>query len=328
MNTRRSILGLVIAIAAMGPASSAFAQGDDSYPSRPIRVLLPLSPGSTTDIVARMFAERLGQRLHQSVVVENKPGAGGTIAAHATARSAPDGYTLLLVNSQHAINPSAYNKLPYDTMHDFEGIALVCDSPMTVTVPAETGARTLKEFIGQGKQRPAQIAYASSGVGSQTHLAGAYFASRAGISLLHVPYKSSSEVLTDLVSNRIQSVFAPAAYQMPLIEAGKLRVLAISGKERLSIMPDVPTISEAGIPGYEFNIWFGFIVPAKVPAQIKAVLARELKAIAEEPDIKKKLAEQGMTTRVITLGDFDKYIASEIQRLAPLVKSSGVKEKL
>jgi tripartite-type tricarboxylate transporter receptor subunit TctC len=325
MTTRRVLLAL--ALASLSHTGPILAQGADKYPSRPIRVILPLSAGSTTDIVARMFAERLGQRLHQSVVVENKPGAGGTIAAQVAAKAAPDGYTLLLVNSQHAINPSAYEKLPYDTARDFEGVALVCDSPSSVTVPTEVGVRTLQEFIALAKRRPSQIAYASSGVGSQTHLSGAYFASRADISMLHVPYKSTSEVMTDLVTSRIQAVFAPVAFQMPHIQAGKLRVLAVTGKERLSILPDVPTVSEAAIPGFEFTTWFGFVAPAKVPEQIKALLARELKAVAEEPEIRKKLAEQGMTARVLTLGDFDAYIASEIQRLAPVVKASGVKEK-
>ena len=326
MTTRRAVLALALAL--LGQAGQSLAQEADKYPSRPIKVLLPLGPGSTTDMVARMFAERLGQRLNQSVVVENKPGAGGTIAAQATAKSAPDGYTILLVNSQHAINPSAYEKLPYDTTRDFEAIALVGDSPSVITVPPELGVRTLEEFTALAKRRPGQLAYASAGVGSQTHLSAAYFASRADVSLLHVPYRSTSEVMSDLVTNRIQSLFAPVAFQLGQIQAGKLRVLAVTGKERLSILPDVPTVGEAAIPSFEFTTWFGFIAPAKVPPHIKALLARELKAVAEEPAVKQKLAEQGITGRVLTLTDFDAYIQSEIQRLAPVVKASGVKEKL
>ena len=175
MTTRRTVLALALAL--LGQAGQSLAQEADKYPSRPLKVLLPLGPGSTTDMVARLFAERLGQRLHQSVVVENKAGAGGTIAAQATAKSAPDGYTILLVNSQHAINPSAYEKLPYDTTRDFEGIALVGDSPSVITVPPELGVRTLEEFTALAKRRPGQLAFASAGVGSQTHLSAAYFAS-------------------------------------------------------------------------------------------------------------------------------------------------------
>ena len=326
MTSRRAVLGLVLAL--LGQAGESLAQQVDKYPSRPIRILVPLGAGSTTDMVARMFGERLGQRLKQPVVIDNKPGAGGTIAAQATTKSPPDGYTILLVNSQHAINPTSYDKLPYNTTTDFEGIALVGDSPSIVTVPPELGVRTLDEFIALAKRRPGHIAYASAGVGSQTHLSAAYFASRANVSLLHVPYRSTSEVISDLVSNRIHCLFAPAAFQLGQIQAGKLKVLAVTGKERLSILPDVPTVSEAAIPGFEFATWFGFVVPAKVPPHIKALLARELRAVADEPGIKQKLAEQGITGRVLALTDFDAYIQSEIQRLAPVVKASGLKERL
>lgn len=326
MASRRAVLGLVLAL--LGHAGESLAQEVDKYPIHPIRVLVPLGAGSTTDVIARLFADRLGQRLKQTVVVENKPGAGGTIAAQATVKSAPDGYTILLVNSQHAINPTAYDKLPYDTTRDFEGIALVGDSPSVITVPPQLGVRTLDEFTDLAKRRPGQIAYASAGVGSQTHLSAAYFSYRADVSLLHVPYRSTSEVISDLVTNRIQSLFAPVAFQLGQIRAGKLQVLAVTGKERLSILPDVPTVSETAIPGFEFTTWFGFVAPAKVPRHIMALLARELKAVADEQGIKQKLAEQGITGRVLTLTDFDAYIQSEIRRLAPVVKASGVKEKL
>ena len=328
MNTRRTLLTLALAVASLGQAFPALAQGADKYPSRSIRVVVPLTAGSSTDIVARMFSDRLGQRLHQSVVIDNRPGAGGTIAAQFVAKAAPDGYTLLLVNSQHTINPTAYEKLPFDTVRDFEGIALVCDSPAVITVPIDLGPRTLQELIALAKRRPSQLAYASSGVGSQTHLSAASFATRADISMLHVPYKSTTDVMTDLVTGRIQVVVAPVAFQLAHIQAGKLRVLGVTGKERLSILPDVPTVSEAAVPGFEFATWFGFIAPAKVPAQIKTLLARELKAVDEEPEIRKKLGEQGMTARSLTLGEFDAYIASDIQQLAPVVRASGVKEKI
>src|SRR5437764_13580147 len=234
MTTWRAVLALALVL--LGQAGPSLPQDSDKYPSRPIRVLVPLGPGSTTDVVARMFAERLGQRLHQSVVVDNKPGAGGTIAAQATAKLLPDGYTLLMVNSQHAINPTAYEKLPYDTTRDFEAIVPVADSPSIITVPPELGVRTLQEFTALAKKRPGQIAFASAGVGSQTHLSGAYFASRAGVSLLHVPYRLTSEVVSDLITNRIQVLFAPVAFQLGQIQAGKLRVLAVTGRERLTIL--------------------------------------------------------------------------------------------
>jgi tripartite-type tricarboxylate transporter receptor subunit TctC len=324
MTSRRAVLALAL----LSPVGRALAQAGDRYPSRPIKVAVPLGAGSTTDMIARLFAERLGQRLHQSVVVENRPGAGGTIAAQATARSAPDGYTLLLVNSQHAINPTAYEKLPYDTARDFQGVALVGDSPSVITVPPQLGVRTLEEFIALARRSPGRIAYASAGVGSQTHLSAAYFASRADVSLLHVPYRSSSEVMSDLVTARIQCLFAPVAFQLGQIRAGKLRVLAVTGQQRLSILPDVPTVSEAGIPSFEFTTWFGFVAPANVPPSVMQTLARELKAVAEEQGVRQKLAEQGITGRTLTLTAFDGFIQSEVRRLAPVIEASGVRERL
>jgi tripartite-type tricarboxylate transporter receptor subunit TctC len=325
MTTRRTFCSISLGLLAI--AGTAHAQDGDKYPSRPIRMLVPNTAGSTSDVVARMFADRLAPRIGQPVVVENKPGAGGLIAAQAAAKSPPDGYTILFVNSQHAINPAAYEKLPYDTLRDFEGIVLVGDTPSVITVAPQLGVRTVGEFIALAKRRPGELAYASGGVGSQTHLSGAYFASLAGISISHVPYRSASEVLNDLVSNRTQATFAPAAYLLGQIQAGKLQPLAVTGRQRLSMLPSVPTVSEAALPDYEFTTWLGFIAPAKTPPHVMATLARELKAIAEDPTTKQKFAEQGITPRILALKDFDAYIKSEVTRLSPIVVASGVKEK-
>ncbi|HSV83051.1 MAG TPA: tripartite tricarboxylate transporter substrate-binding protein, partial [Ramlibacter sp.] len=218
MINRHDFLRFALCAAATG---SVRAQGD-RFPSRPIKLLVPNTPGSTVDIVARLYADRLGARLGQPVVVENKPGAGGVLAAQAAMQAPRDGYTLLFVNSQHAINPFAYDKLPYDTLRDFEGIALVGDTPSVITVPPQLGVNSLAELIALAKKKPGQIAYASAGIGSQTHLSAAYFASRAGLSLVHVPYRSASDVITDLIANRTQCTFAPAAYLLPQLQARKL----------------------------------------------------------------------------------------------------------
>lgn len=306
---------------------NAQAQGPDKYPSRPIRIVVPNTAGATTDLVARLFADRLTQRLGQPVTVDNKPGAGGTIAAQAVAKAPPDGYSILLVNSQHVINPSTYESLPYDTLRDFAGVALVGDTPSVIAVPAQLGVRTLGEFVALAKSKPGALNYASGGVGSQTHLSGALFVSAAGISLLHVPYRSATEVLTDLVSNRVNSVFAPAAYLQGQIQAGKLMPLAVTGSARLPNLRDVPTVGESGYPGYEFTTWIGLVAPAKVPAPLLAQLSAELKAITEESDIRKKYLELGLTQRFLAPKEFDGYIKAELERLAPVVKASGVKEK-
>ena len=333
MFTRRAIcagllgvfVGAVQAQAASAPQASAPQAG--SYPTQPIRLVLPLSAGTTTDLVARLFAERLGQRLGQTVVVENRPGAGGTLAAQVVAKAPADGYTILLVNSQHAINPAAHSSLPYDTLRDFTGLAMVGEAPSVIAVPRELGVNTIGEFVALAKKKPAEINYGSAGIGSQTHLAGAYFASKAGISLTHVPYRSGSEVISDLVTNRIQSVFVPAPFVMAQIQEGKLKALAVTGTQRLPMLKEVPTVSESVIAGYEFSTWFGFVAPAKTPAPIVALLAKTIQGIAEEPATKQKFLEQGLTSRTMVQRDFDVYIKSEIERLGPIAKSSGVQDK-
>ncbi|HSW20944.1 MAG TPA: tripartite tricarboxylate transporter substrate binding protein [Ramlibacter sp.] len=284
-------------------------------------MLVPLSAGTTTDVIARQFAERVGQRLGQTIIVDNKPGAGGTLAAQLAAKAPADGYTILLVNSQHAINPASYPSLPYDTLRDLTGIALVAEAPSVIAVPRDLGVNTLAEFIALAKSKPGKLNYGSSGVGSQTHLSGAFFANRTGITMAHVPYKSGAEVISDLLTNRIQSVFVPAAFVNGQIQAGKVVALAVSGAERLPTLRDVPTTSEAGVRGIEFGTWFGFIAPAKTPPQVLNTLANAIKAVQQDPAERQKLTDQGITPRLMMLGEFDAYIKTEIDRLGPLVKA-------
>lgn len=320
MNFRRQL----ICAAILGCSSLlAHAQGPESgaYPQRPIRMLVPLSAGTTTDVIARQFAERVGQRLGQTIIVDNKPGAGGTLAAQLAAKAPADGYTILLVNSQHAINPASYPSLPYDTLRDLTGIALVAEAPSVIAVPRDLGVNTLAEFIALAKSKPGKLNYGSSGVGSQTHLSGAFFANRTGITMAHVPYKSGAEVISDLLTNRIQSVFVPAAFVNGQIQAGKVVALAVSGAERLPTLRDVPTTSEAGVRGIEFGTWFGFVAPAKTPPQVLNTLANAIKAVQQDPAERQKLTDQGITPRLMMLGEFDAYIKTEIDRLGPLVKA-------
>lgn len=319
---RLSLMGLALC------ATQVHAQDAAPYPNRPLKLVVPLTPGTTTDLVAREFADRMARKLGQPVVVDNKPGAGGIIAAQAVAKSAPDGYTILLINSQHAINPAAYDAMPYDTLRDFTGIALIGDAPAVIAVPSALGVRNLGEFIALAKKRPGEINYGSSGIGSQTHLAGAYFATQAGVAMTHVPYRSSSEVTADLITNRIQSVFTPPAFVLGQIREGKLQALAVTGPERLSLLRDVPTTTEAGLPAYQFATWFGFVAPSKVPPQIVSQLARTMKAVLDDPTLRQKFADQGITPRFLMLQEFDAYIKSEMDRLGPIVKASGVQEKV
>ncbi|MFL6663667.1 MAG: tripartite tricarboxylate transporter substrate binding protein [Rhizobacter sp.] len=326
MLIRRALCAALLGVF-VGAVQAQAAPPATNYPTQPIRMVLPLSPGTTTDLVARMFGERLGQLLGQPVIIDNRPGAGGTLAAQAVAKAPADGYTILLVNSQHAINPAAHVSLPYDTLRDFTGLAMVAEAPSVIAVSRELGVNTLAEFVALAKKKPGSINYGSAGVGSQTHLAGAYFASKAGIQLTHVPYRSGSDVISDFVTNRIQSVFVPAPFVMGHIKDGKVKALAVTGPSRLPQLPNVPTVAESAIPGYNLTTWFGFVAPAKTPAPIAALLAKTFKAIAEEPDIKQKFLEQGLTTRILVQRDFDALIKSEVERLGPIAKTVGVDAK-
>ena len=311
-------------LAALGCCASMQAQAADAFPSRPIRLLVPLGAGSTTDIVARTIAERASQRLGQPIVVENKQGAGGVVATQAALAAPADGYTLLLVNSQHIINPFVHKSLPYDTLRDFVGVALVAETPAVVVVSSKLGVRTLKEFIAAAKQKPGSIHYASGGIGSQTHLAGAYFASEAGIDIMHVPYNGSSAVIPDLLTGRVEVTFAPAAFVQSSLKDGRLVALAVTSKTPMRTPLEAPSVNDAAIPGFEYATWFGFVAPAKVPAPVVARLASAFEAAANEPDIKAKLLEQGIVTRTVIGREFDAYMKADLDRLTPIIKSAGI----
>jgi tripartite-type tricarboxylate transporter receptor subunit TctC len=311
----------ILLLAALACTAPAAAHGD--FPSRPIRMIVPLSAGTTTDVVARAIAERLSTRLGQPVVVENKQGAGGTLAAQAVVASPPDGYTILMVNSQHVINPAVHKALPYDTVRDFVGLALVAEAPTLVTVTPKLGVRTLKEFVAYAKKHPDAINYASGGIGSQTHLAGAYFASHTGVTMVHVPYKTSAEVIADLVAGRVQVTFAPAAFVSGPIRDGKLLALAVMAPSPIREPVAAPSASEA-IPGLEYATWFGFVAPSKVPAPVVERLANAIQAVAEDPVIKARFHGQGISPRTLGPREFDAYMKADMERLAPIIKTSGI----
>jgi tripartite-type tricarboxylate transporter receptor subunit TctC len=318
----RGVILLLAALGCVGPAQAQTAA--DSFPSRPIRMIVPLSPGTTTDIVARAIADRMAPHLGQPVTVENRQGAGGVVAAQAALSAAPDGYTILMVNSQHIINPAVHKALPYDTLRDFVGLALVAEAPSVVVVTPKLGVRSLREFIALAKQKPDAINYASSGVGSPTHLAGAYFASQAGISMVHVPYKTSSEVISDLLTGRVQATFVPAAFLLGPIRDGKLLALAVTTRSAMRAPLDAPSVSEEAIPGFEYATWFGFVAPAKVPAPIVAKLSQALQSASYEADVRAKLQAQGIVPRTVGLSEFDAYMKTDMDRLAPIIKAAGV----
>jgi tripartite-type tricarboxylate transporter receptor subunit TctC len=315
------ILALGLALAALAPGAS----GEERWPTKPVQMVVPLSPGTTVDIIARLYADRLTPRLGQTVIVQNRPGAGGTIAAQSVASAAADGYTILMANTQHSVNPALYANLAYDALRDFSGIAMVAESPALVYVNPGLGAKTLAEFIALAKAKPGTINYGSAGVGTATHLGGAYFASQAKIDIVHVPYKVTSDLVADIVTGRIQATFSPIAFMLAQVREGKLLALAVTSRARVPVLPEVPTVAEAAIPGYESSTWYGFLAPARTPRAVRAQLAKGLKEISEEKEVKEKFAGQGIFPRSIELEDFDSFIREDVARLGALAKAVGAK---
>ena len=315
------ILALGLALAALAPGASA----EERWPSKPVQMVVPLSPGTTVDIIARLYADRLTPRLGQTVIVQNRPGAGGTIAAQSVAASAPDGTTILMANTQHSVNPALYTNLAYDTLRDFAGIAMVAEAPALVYVNPGLGAKTLAEFVALAKAKPGTINYGSAGVGTATHLGGAYFASQAKIDIVHVPYKVTSDLVADIVTGRIQATFSPIAFMLAQVREGKLLALAVTSRARVPVLPEVPTVAEAAIPGYESSTWYGFLSPARTARAIREQLARNLREISEEREVKEKFAGQGIFPRSIELEDFDAFIREDVAKLGALAKAVGAK---
>jgi len=316
-------VGRVLVSLLAAVAFGAFAQ--ERYPAKPVQMVVPLSPGTTVDIIARLYADRLTQRLGQAVIVQNRPGAGGTIAAQSVAASVADGYTILMANTQHSVNPALYASLAYDTLRDFSGIAMVAEAPALVYVNPGLGARTLAEFVALAKAKPGTINYGSAGVGTATHLGGAYFASQAKIDIVHVPYKVTSDLVSDIVSGRIQATFSPIAFMLAQVREGKLLALAVTSRARVPVLPEVPTVAEAAIPGYESSTWYGFFAPARTPRAIRERLANNLREISEEKEVKEKFAGQGIFPRSIELEDFDAFIREDVAKLGALAKAVGAK---
>jgi tripartite-type tricarboxylate transporter receptor subunit TctC len=310
-------------LAALALLCACGANAQERYPSRTVQVIAPVSAGTAVDIISRIYAERLSKRLGQQFIVVNRQGAGGTIAAAGVAKSAPDGYTLFMANSQHSVNPALYDNLPYDTIKDFAGVALVAESSSVVIVAPQLGVKSLAEFIALARQKPGSINYGSAGIGSATHMAAAYFAKRAGISMTHIPYKVSSDITADLMGGRIQANFVPLAFQLAQVREGKLQALAVSSPEGISAPLQIPSVAATAIPGYEYATWYGFLAPSKVPAPVMELLAQQIREISEDPEVKERYRTLGLGTRIRTLREFDDYLKADMERLLPLARESA-----
>ncbi|HEV7801503.1 MAG TPA: tripartite tricarboxylate transporter substrate binding protein [Burkholderiales bacterium] len=306
-----------------GPAAPAFAE---AYPSKPIRLLAPGAPGSPTDIRGRWLAHKLGAALGRAVVMDNRPGAGGGIATEAGAKSAPDGYTLLVVHQGTlALNPHMYARLGYDPITDFAPISRVGMTPLVLAVPPGFPVNSVAGLVQYAKQRPGQLDYGSPGSGTPSHVAGELFKRMAGIDVLHVPYKGSSPVLIDLIAGRLTYTLDAAAALMPSVQAGKLKALGVTSAKRTAALSGLPTLAESGVPGYEYWAWQGIVAPAGTPREIVNRLNAEIVKILNTPEAREWFAEQGGEPVSDTPAGFAAYIRAEHAKWGPVIREAGIK---
>jgi tripartite-type tricarboxylate transporter receptor subunit TctC len=312
--------------AVWGTPSSGVATDDIAgFPSKPLRVVVGFSAGSGVDVSARVIAQKLNESWGQPVIADNRPGAGGTIAAQIVAGAIPDGYTLISVSAAHVISPSIYPKLPYDTLKDFSGITTTVSLPNVLVVSPSLGVRTVKDLVALARTKPGQLMFSSGGVGSGTHFASELFKSRAAIDVSHVPFKGIPEALTENMTGRVAFTMSPVANVLPQAKAGKVVALAVAPSKRVSVMPDLPTMAEAGITGYSWDTWFGFLVPAKTPRAIVRKLNLEVTRILVLPDVKKHWDAMGAEPLPMAPEEFDRYIAEQVRVIAGLAKAANVK---
>ena len=296
-----------------------------AYPTRPIRIVVGFTPGGQPDITARAIAVKLTEVLGQQVVVDNRPGAGGTLGTKIVAEANPDGHTLLSVSASHAIQPAVYEKLPYDTLRDFAGITMTATSSYMLVVPVSLPVKSVQDLIALAKAKPGQLNFASAGNGSGTHFAGELLKSTAQLDVVHVPYKGIPEALTDTIAGRVQFFMTPPVTLGTMLKDGKVRALGVTGRKRVRSYPDVPTVSEAGISGFVWESWAGILAPARTPREIVNKLNQEIAAILKMPDIQQRFVGLGTEPTPSTPAEFDKLVASELKRVAELARKAGIK---
>ena len=311
--------GFVLAVCT---AASAYAQ---SYPAKPVKIIIPFSAGGPADVYARYLGQRLEKPLGQPVVVENRVGGGGVIGADAVAKSAPDGYTLLMMSNTHTVNESLLPKRPYKLMTDLVPVAPVNYSDLLLVVHPDVPAKNLKELIALAKAKPGALNYASSGPGTPYHMAGELFKAMAGLDIVHVPHKESSGARVSILGGQVQMMFDAITVMAKQAEAGKVRAIATSGRTRSAVTPEVPTVAEAGVPGYEATIWLGVMAPAGTPNPIVDKLNSEIQTIIGLAEVKEAWAKQGAFPMHMTPAEFGKYMAQDIEKWAKVVKISGAK---
>jgi tripartite-type tricarboxylate transporter receptor subunit TctC len=314
------MMRLALSICFLTIAFNAWAQ---SWPSRPIRMVVPLSPGGFADVPGRILAARLSSSLGYNVFVENRPGAGGTIGADFVAKSAPDGYTLLFTGTPHVISAWIYKKLPYDALKDFEPVALVASGPYVLVVNPQLAVNSVRELIAAAKAQPGQIDYASSGNGSAQHLVSALFASMAGIQLNHVPYKGSGPAMQDLLGGQVKVSFAGIPNVLPQIKAGRLRALAVSTPQRSPDLPDVPTAAEAGVPGYQATLWLNLAAPAGTPGDIVQRIYAETARALQDAELQQNFRSAGVEASPMSPQELAGFMRAEYEKWGKVVRDTG-----
>jgi tripartite-type tricarboxylate transporter receptor subunit TctC len=304
------------------PAANAWAQ---DYPAKPVRIIVPFAAGGPADVYARVLAQHLGDALKQSFVVEDRPGAGSIIGTDAVAKAAPDGYTLLMMSNTHTTNESLIPNKPFQLMRDFVAVAPVNYSDLLMVIQPSVAANTLSEFIALAKSKPGALNYASSGPGTPYHMAGELFKAMSGTDIVHVPYKGSSGARTDIIGGQVQMMFDAITTMASNVQAGQVKALGTTGLKRSSVLPNVPTVAEAGVPGYEATIWLGIMAPAGTPKPIVDKLNAEINKIVNRADVKEAWAKQGAEPMVMNPDEFDQYLRKDIEKWAHVVKVSGAK---
>jgi len=315
----------VVAAMVTAAALPATVAAQQKYPAKPVRMLVPFTPGSQTDILARWMGEKVTESSGQQVVVDNRPGAGGTIASQYVLAANADGHTLMMISTGHAGNATLYSKLPYDTVKDFSGVTRVASVPNLLVVPPSLGVRSVKELIALAKSKPGQINFSSAGVGSGTQINGEMFKVVTGIEVTHVPYKGAPEALNETMAGRVQFCFTPILVAAGQVKAGRVVALAVSTAKRSPMFPELPTVAEAGVAGFEYDQWYGLLASAQTPRPLVKVVNKEMVRVLNLPDIKERMLTQGATPTPTTPEEFDAFIRSEVKRFAKVLIAAGAR---
>jgi tripartite-type tricarboxylate transporter receptor subunit TctC len=319
----RNASGLLCAALITAAGGEALAQA--GYPARPVRIIVPSSAGGGTDIIARIITPKLSERLGQQVVVDNRPGAGSIIGNEIAAKSPPDGYTLLMAISTIAIHPSSHKKLPYDALRDFAPVTQTVSAPNILVVHPSLPVKSVKELISFARARPGQLNFGSAGTGTNPHLSMELFLSMAGLKMVHIPYKGSAPAIIDLLAGHVVVMTATMLTGIPHVRSGRLRALGITGAKRSGAVPEIPTVAETGLPGYEAVQWYGVLVPAQTPREIIARLHSELVAVLQSPDVKQKFLNDGADPIGNSPDEFGGFIRAETEKWAKVVRVAGIK---